>query len=141
MSRPRDAKGPYVSASAQAVIDEAEVLPYDPAADFIPHVDGFTPITAYSIDYPNLSISYTTDEIEARLEAVDPDHRYRPNRPTIDFRWGAYLVTSPVELEVLKKKPGIYFENLPAGVAAPVCRKCRFSCRNQEAMIHHIEKM
>jgi hypothetical protein len=127
-----------------ALVDEvleAEVIPYNPDEDVIPHIDGFTPITAYSIELPNLSIIYTTPNLLAQAEAADPNHHFRPIRHTIDFHWGVHLCTSPEEVQVLATKPGIYFENIPAGVPAPVCRKCRFSCRNEAAMIRHMDKM
>lgn len=124
------------SASNPALVIDLD--PYN-EEDILAVTPGFKPITAYSVLEPNLKIAYETTLAFVNAEAADPEHRFRRERPTIRFRWGVYLCTTPTEVEVLKKKPGIYFENLPDGVAAPICKKCRWSCRNQEAMIRHME--
>lgn len=97
--------------------------------DILETEDGFKPITAYSIDLPQLKVVCNDSD--------DPALRTR-----IQFNGGIFLCTKPVHVETLKGKPGIYFEDLPAGVAADVCPKngCRFAPRNTKALIAHIAK-
>lgn len=114
-----------------AVVLEEVVEEYDEFGniDILAQEDGFRPITAYSIDQPRLKVVCNDDD--------DPALRTR-----IKFNGGVFLCTKPIHVETLTGKPGIYFENMPAGVAADVCPKpgCRFAPRNTKALIAHIAK-
>ena len=101
----------------------------DEPFDVLSSSDGFKAITAYSIDLPRLMV-ICNDSDDSEL------------RTRIRFNGGVFLCTQPIHVETLKSIPGIYFENMPAGVAASVCPKqgCRFAPRNIEALLAHIAK-
>lgn len=118
-------------ARGSAVVAEEIVETYDEFGniDILAEVDGFRPITAYSIEQPRLKVVCDDND--------DPELRTR-----IRFNGGVFLCTQPIHVETLKGKPGIYFEDMPAGVAADVCPKngCRFAPRNTKALLAHIAK-
>ena len=88
---------------------------------------GFEPIVAYNILAP----------YETVIVDDNPDPQLRRK---IKFYAGVYYCQSQNEVDVLKGKAGVYFEDFPKGMAGVVCPKkgCGFTARNHAAMHAHI---
>lgn len=88
----------------------------------------FVALSAYNILNPNERV-------------IIEDHEDPALRHVIRFLGGVAWIQNQAEYDVLAQKAGVYFEDLPAGEAAPVCKKCRFAPRSHRAYQAHMERV
>lgn len=125
----RDAAGRARHPVTNRLISEEQARALESGEVEIERLDerGFEPIVAYNILAP----------YETVLADDNPDPQLRRK---IKFYAGVYYCQSQNEVDVLKNKPGVYFEDFPKGMAGVVCPKngCGFTARNHVAMQAHV---